>query len=443
MIRQHLVSFESFYLILGILLIAVAAFASIVKRLPLSQTMIYLAAGVALGPLGFEMFSLNVQAHSKLLERLAEVAVIVSLFTAGLKLRVPLHERRWWIPVRLAFGSMALTVGLITAVGVAGLGLPLGAAVLLGAILAPTDPVLASEVQLEHPHDRDRLRFSLTGEAGLNDGTAFPFVMLGLGLCGLHELGAWGWRWLATDVIWATAAGLGIGAIFGTLVARLVLWLRREHKEGVGRDEFLALGLIALSYGAAVLVHAYGFLAVFAAGLALRVIERQHTGDKPPAEVSAMEAASKREEIATDPEKAPAHMAGAVLTFNEQFERIMEVALVLVIGTALSPEHLRWYEVWFIAIFFLVIRPVAVLAGLLGFKVSAKERGMLSWLGIRGIGSLYYLMFPVNRGLPGDLAWQLISITLTVVAVSIVIHGITVTPLMAWYKDRRARLLAE
>src|ERR671914_1673776 len=124
-----------------------------------------------------------------LLERLTEFAVIVSLFTAGLKLRLPLSEKRWRLPLRLASVSMALTVGLIAAVGVLGLGLPLGAAVLLGAVLAPTDAVLASDVRVEHPADRDKLRFSLTGEAGLHDGTAFPFVMLGLGLMGLHELG--------------------------------------------------------------------------------------------------------------------------------------------------------------------------------------------------------------------------------------------------------------
>src|SRR5919206_497446 len=130
-------------------------------------------------------------------------AVLISLFTAGLKLRTALTDHRWRLPVRLAVESMIVTVGLITLVGVVGLGLPLGAAVLLGAILAPTDPVLASDVQVEGPTDQDRLRFGLTGEAGLNDGTAFPFVMLGLGLIGLHELGQAGWRWFAVDVVWA------------------------------------------------------------------------------------------------------------------------------------------------------------------------------------------------------------------------------------------------
>ena len=325
------VNFDLLYLLVGVLLVAVAMLASFVKRLPLSETMIYLAAGTFLGPLGLGLFSIDALAHAGLIERLAEIAVIVSLFTTGLKLRVPLRDRQWWIPFGLASGSMVLTVGMVTLVGVFGLGLPIGGAVLLGAILAPTDPVLASDVQLENVRDRNRLRFSLTGEAGLNDGTAFPFVMLGLGLCDLHPLGAWGWKWWAVDVVWAVCAGLAIGSLFGALIGQGVIYLRREHHEGVGRDEFLALGLIALSYGTALLAHAYGFLAVFAAGLALRAVERRHTGKEPPAEDLAVGAGLKPDEIATHPKKAPAHMAGAVLAFNEKMERIVEVALVLVI----------------------------------------------------------------------------------------------------------------
>src|SRR5882762_8553453 len=101
-----------------------------------------------------------------------------------------------------------------------------------------SDPVLASDVQVETPDDTDRLRLGLTGEAGLNDGTAFPFVMLGLGVLGIHELGAYGLRWIAVDVLWAVGAGIGSGWLLGTLVGRLVLYLRRVHKEAVGLDEF-------------------------------------------------------------------------------------------------------------------------------------------------------------------------------------------------------------
>jgi NhaP-type Na+/H+ or K+/H+ antiporter len=258
---------------------------------------------------------------------------------------------------------MVLTVALIAAVGVAGLGLSLGAAVLLGAILAPTDPVLASDVQLAEPGDRDRLRFGLTGEAGLNDGTAFPFVMLGLGLLGLHDLGSFGWRWIAVDLVWSVAAGLGIGFLAGTLVGRLVLFLRREHKEGFGLDDFLALGLIGLSYGAALAAHSYGFLAVFAAGLALRRIEHRHSGrhsgDNEPEDVpAAVMAAGNAEEIATDPQKAPGYMASAVLGFNEHTERILEVAVVLLLGAMLSSRYFPGEIFWFFPLLILGIRPL-------------------------------------------------------------------------------------
>jgi sodium/hydrogen antiporter len=121
---------------------------------------------------------------------------------------------------------MIVTIALIALGGVYWLQLPVGAAILVGAVLAPTDPVLASDVQVSDPFDPDRLRFALTGEAGLNDGTAFPFVMLGLGLLGLHELGAAGWRWLAFDLVWAVTAGLAVGALCGTLIARLMDSLR-------------------------------------------------------------------------------------------------------------------------------------------------------------------------------------------------------------------------
>ena len=151
--------------------------------------MLYLAVGLGVGPIGLGLVARDTVGDAHLLERRTEVAVLVSLFTSGLKLSLPLSDRRWRLPIRLAFGSMAITVAAVAALAWALFDLPLGAAILLGAILAPTDPVLASDVQLEEPGDRDRLRFALTGEGGMNDGTAFPFVMLGLGLLGLHELG--------------------------------------------------------------------------------------------------------------------------------------------------------------------------------------------------------------------------------------------------------------
>jgi hypothetical protein len=199
--------FAIWALIIGTLLTAMALSGTWVRRLPVSTAMLYLAAGYALGPAGLALLSPDPLAYSAILERAAEVAVLISLFASGLKLALPLSDKGWRLPLRLASVSMTITVALIAAIAMAGFGFSLGAAVLLGAILAPTDPVLASDVQLREAGDRDRVRFSLTGEGGLNDGAAFPFVMLGLGLLGLHDLGTGAWRWLAVDVLWAIAGG--------------------------------------------------------------------------------------------------------------------------------------------------------------------------------------------------------------------------------------------
>lgn len=432
--------FAIWALIVGALLITMALSGSLLSRLPVSTAMLCLAAGVGLGPAGWALMTPDPLAYSVMLERAAEVAVLISLFAVGLKLGLPLSDKHWRLPVRLAVVSMTITVALVAAIGMVGLGLSLGAAVLLGAILAPTDPVLASDVQVVEASDRDRLRFSLTGEGALNDGTAFPFVMLGLGLLGLHDLGTGGWRWLALDVLWAVTAGLLIGAALGMLVGRLVVHLRSRHKASVGRDEFLALGLIALSYGIAVLSHSYGFLAVLAAGVALQRVKEQ-PGDAPgsAALATGLQSRQAHEALATDSEYASAYLTQQVQGFNEQLERIAEVAIVLVVGAMLYYTCFHASAVWFVPVLLLVVRPVSVWLGLLGAPVSRDQRILVSWFGIRGIGSIYYLMYAINHGLPRSLAEELIALTLTMVAASIVLHGISVTPLMSLYARRKAR----
>jgi NhaP-type Na+/H+ or K+/H+ antiporter len=425
------------YIVVGAVFIVMALSGSVLKRLPLSTSMLYLAAGVLIGPHALNLINFDPIAGAVIVERITEVAVIISLFTAGLKLRVPLSDPLWRLPVVLASWSMALTVGLIALIGVAALELPLGAAILLGAVLAPTDPVLASDVQVSGPRDRDRLRFTLTGEAGFNDGTAFPFVLLGLGLHGLHESGEGGWRWLAVDVLWAIPGGLLVGALLGTATGRLIVFLRREHKEAVGLDDFLALGLIAFSYGTALLLHTYGFLAVFAAGLALRKIEASTVGqEQAPDEVVAAAAAEGRsEEIATDPETAPAYMTQAVLGFTEQLERIGEVAVVLLVGTMISVNAVPGDALWFVPLLLLVIRPVAAGMGMIGSTTTWLQRAFIGWFGIRGIGSIYYLMYAITHGVSDEIARLLTGLTLAVVATSVVVHGVSVTPLMRRYSD--------
>lgn len=457
-------SFNLGYALVGLLLIVMTLSSSFIARVPLSSAILYLAVGVGVGPAGLGLLTLDPLDDSHLLERLTEVAVLISLFTVGLKLELPLRDRRWRIPLRLASVSMVLTVGAVTAAGVWLLDLPLGAAVLLGAILAPTDPVLASDVQMSDPHDRDRLRFGLTGEGGLNDGTAFPFVMLGLGLLSLHDLGDWGWRWWAVDVLWAVAGGLGLGYLLGMAVGTAILYLRTHHREALGLDEFMVLGLIALAYGVALIAHTYGFLAVFAAGLALRRVARTPpTGHGEPLPQSAQPAASavtadtqargRAQSQALHPgarpalasqeskvaEEVPGQMMDAVARFNAQLERVAEVAVVLVVGVLLTEVRFDVELLWFVPLLLLVIRPAAVYLGLAGAPVAAPERRLIAWFGIRGIGSMYYLSYAITHGLAVAHAERLVAITLSVIVASVLVHGVSVTPLMRRYEMRKQR----
>jgi len=389
------------YVLIGGLLIVLVIASGTLRRLPISTAMLYLAIGWVTGKLGW--IALDAAGHARLLEVATEIALIVSLFAAGLKLRRPLSSRLWRLPVALAFGAMALTVGLVALAGSLWLGLPLGAAVILGAVLAPTDPVLAAEVQVEDPNDIDRLRFTLTGEAGLNDGTAFPFVMLGLGLLGLHELGSHGLRWWTLDVAWGIGGGLGIGALLGMAVGRLVVYLRRAHKEAVGFDDFLALGLIAAAYGLALAVHAYGFLAVFAAGLALRSVERDLSGDPEKTEVTS------------------------------------ELSLMLITGALFAAVQLSPAAIGFAILLICVLRPLAAAPLCLAAGMDARQSALASWFGIRGIGSLYYLFYCINKGLAEGLARLLMEVVLCVIATSVIVHGLSVTPLMMRYQASRRR----
>lgn len=429
-------------LIAGLLLVAMTLGSSFLTRLPLSAAMLYLALGVALGPMGWSLLRFDALKNTDVLERVTEVAVLISLFNSGMKLELPLRHARWRIPVQLATVSMLLTVAAVTVVGVYLLKLPLGAAVLLGAILAPTDPVLASDVQVADPTDRDRLRFGLTGEGGLNDGTAFPLVMLGLGLLGLHELGfdAGGgfWRWWTVDVLWATVGGLGLGYVLGTVVGRLIIYLRMRHHEALDSDEFIALGLIALTYGVALLCQTYGFLAVFAAGLALRRIN-EFPNALPPVPAGGADPAGSLSpnQIRATGHEAPARMMHAVVRFNSQLERFAEIGIVLAVGVLLATVDFKPAVLWFVPLLFLVIRPLAVWFGLLGTPVRGQQRRLMAWFGIRGIGSLYYLLFAINHGLAPELAKDLLSITLSVVVASVVAHGVSVTPLMRRYEKRK------
>lgn len=421
------------FMFVGGLLLFMGLTCSILKRSPVTSAIIYLAVGLLVGPTFLNLFHFNPLKESALLEVLTEIAVLISLFAAGVKMPVPFSFARWRVPILLATVSMALTVAMIAAFSYYVLGLPLGAGVLLGAILAPTDPVLATDVQIRHPGDRDQLRFTLTSEAGMNDGSAFPFVVLGMGLLGLHELGEFGLNWVVVDVLWATLGGIAIGVVAGVLLARVGWKLRRDPYKHQLMDDFLGLGLIGVVYGVSVLLHAWGFLAVFFAAVALRQTELKLA--RTPAGVrvestSFDRPATAREAGAEPGPESPATVSEGSLVFKEHLERLSEVILILLIGGTLFLDSWNLNGVLLALFLFVVARPASVLISLAGTRSSWRIKGMTGWFGVRGIGSLYYLMYAIQHGLPEALALELIQLTLIVVALSILLHGISVKPLM-------------
>lgn len=424
------------FLLVGALLLARGLTSSLLTRLPVTPAILYLAVGLLVGPTVFNVFHFNPLKESALLEVLTEVAVLISLFSAGVKMPAPVSLARWRTPILLATVSMAVSVGLVAAFACLVLDLPLGAAVLLGAILAPTDPVLATDVQVRHPGDRDQLRFTLTCEAGMNDGSAFPFVMLGLGLLGLHEIGEAGVRWLLVDVLWATGAGIVIGVFCGTALARVGWALRGTPAGHQLMDDFLGLGLIGVVYGLSVLAGAWGFLAVFFAAVALRQTEiRLADADRQPAGPAALTMAG--ESTAASP---VATVSTRSLIFKEHLERLSEMILILLIGGTLFVDSWSWRAVGLALFLFMVARPVSTLAVMIGTRTSWPMRGMVGWFGVRGIGSLYYLMFAIQHGLETSLAMELIQLTLIAVTLSIVFHGTSVKPLMSRFWPHRERI---
>jgi NhaP-type Na+/H+ or K+/H+ antiporter len=398
------------------------------KRLPLSTGIVYLGIGILLGPMGADQFYINPIEQSALFETLTEIAVLLSVFAAGLKVPAPLGNAVWYAPFRLATVSMVITVFLVAAAAMLLLNLPLGAAVLLGAVLAPTDPVLASDIQVTGPRDRSNLRFGLTAEAGINDGTAFPMVMLGLGLLGLHELGDGLVRWLTVDVLWACGSAVAIGGALGMGTAWLAKGLLRDSGQSEFTEDFLGLGLVALSNGLTVLAGGYGFLAVFAAGYMLRRTELQ-AGPliEPPR-------SPDRQIQAASADHRDAYMSQVSLTFVEQIERLSELALLILVGGMLFRNSWQIEFVLMALILFLVIRPLATFVGLAGNGLPLSTKATMGWFGVRGIGTFYYLMYAVEHGLDESLAVTLVSVVLIVITLSVILHGVTVMPVMRMHR---------
>ncbi|WP_347557919.1 cation:proton antiporter [Robbsia sp. KACC 23696] len=424
------------FLVVGCVLIFMGIANTAFKHLPVTSAMAYLAIGVAVGPIGLHLLEVNANHNTALLRQITEVAMLVSLFAIGLRVRLPPTDRLWMLPLRLGIVAMLFTILLVAAGGIFLLHLTLGQAILLAAILAPTDPVLAHEVQISAPGDVDLLRFSLTGEGGLNDGIALPFALLGIAVCNYEAVPTQVLSWhFAGAAIWGTVGALLVGWSLGELAVRVIVWLRTRHGMALGPEGFYALGLIALSYGLAELAHTYAFLAVFAAGLALRRVEHQASGDKSVNESLGSIKTDNISETAADPQRAHAYVAERVLGFTVELERIAEAVVMVMIGSAIVtvwPDILKWQTVVVVVLLFLIARPLAVFLSLLGSPATRAQRYLIGWLGIRGVGSFYYLLY-AQEHVP-KVATLLNPIVMGVIVASVVLHGVTSTPLMKIYR---------
>jgi sodium/hydrogen antiporter len=401
-------------LVIGLLLLVVTLGSGWIERLPLSYALIYLLVGIFLGQYGVGLIKLRPDAE--FLQRLTEFVVIVSVFSCGLKMNRPLTLNAWSSPIRLLGLLMPIAILLIALIDRWFLGMGWGAAILLGAILAPTDPVLASEVQLTHIDDRDELRFALTSEGGLNDALAFPFVYFGIYALKDDNWQNWLQNWVLVDVIWAIAAGV----VMGVIVAKSINWLdRRLQSKRQAHDtlkDFLTFSTILLTYSLTELINGYGFVAVFVAGLVLH--------DSYQREARRNNDAAREKHLSQ-------------LGFIEQIEKLLEIVTILIVGSILLVEPMVKYagqSLLIAGLLFLVIRPLCVWLSMLGSRLPKSTLGLMSWFGIRGVGSVYYLTYAMGEGLKGETAEQIAWITFTTIVFSVIFHGISATPLMKWYE---------
>jgi NhaP-type Na+/H+ or K+/H+ antiporter len=442
-----LVSFLTWTALASGLLLVMALASSYLRNLPITTSALYLGFGLAIGPAGFDLVALDLLAVAPYAERITELAVVVALFVGGLKLRLPVRHPAWYAAYALAGPVMVLSILGIAAVAHLGLGLPLGPSLVLGAVLAPTDPVLASAIAVNDADDHDRMRYGLSGEAGLNDGTAFPFVVLALAWDASGGSGSWLGEWAFSRLLWAVVAAIVLGYGLGKVLGRVAIQLRTHQRDTTAPSDLLALALIGIAYVAADSIGAWGFLSVFAAGVGLRAAEVRVVADTPHPDV-AIEPSSSSGVIAHPPAEAlvdrnvegfdePAVAAGVLvsetLSFGDTVERLVEVGLIVAVGIALG-THWDGRAIWVAAALFLVIRPLATHACLTVTQTTIVQRWLMGWFGIRGIGSLYYLAYSLQHGLVGSVAHDVVGLTISVVALSIVIHGVTTQPLLNLYE---------
>ncbi len=369
---------------------------------PWSSGLVYAALGL-IGAAGVAIIGvdwLRADEDVAVVEHVAEICVVVTLYATGLQIDRPLSWREWRTVGLLLGVLLPLTIAAVAGLGMALLGLSLGAAIVLGAALAPTDPVLAGDVGVGGPNSEEEpeANFSLTAEASLNDGLAFPFVLLGLSVVaeGAGGLGSW----FLLDVLYKVAGGVLVGVLGGWLAARYVLPRRREQRIGADLDAWLAVAVALTVYGAAQLVSTYGFLAAVCAGLAFRRYERDH---------------ENHEEL----------HAGA-----ERIVRLLELGTIVLILSMVTWAGLTspgWAGLLVCLLLVFVIRPVLGLVILRPrWLATPQERGFVAFYGVRGVGSLYYVGAAIGAGvLPADEGATILWTAILCVLVSVVVHGVT------------------
>ena len=399
----------------GLVVLLTAWMPMLLKELPLSLPIICVGLGALIfGTTDILGNAPEPQRQVKVIERVTEIVVIVALMGAGLKLDRPLDWGRSLSTWRLLGIAMPLTIAAIACAAYWLLGVGVAAALLLAASLAPTDPVLASDVQVGPPGQglEDEVRYTLTAEAGLNDGLAFPFVNLAIALAVSAQSGEpWFGHWLAVDVLWKLTVGLGVGWLVGRALGWVTFRLPNRAKLSRTGDGFVALGITAVAYGVTEMVHGYGFLAVFVAAVTFRSVERGHDYHEK------------------------------LHDFVEQLERLLMMVLLVAFGGAASAgglfQGLGWPVVAFALVVIFLVRPVAGWISLARAPHPAGEKAVISFFGIRGLGSAYYLAYGLGHGQfeKPDLLWSAIGL---VMFISILLHGATVTPAMR-HLDRRRK----
>lgn len=412
-------NYNLFLLVCGVAFLFGALFPIMFKRAPISLPMLQVSFGMVMGYLWTTLSFFDPLNNGLIIEKLTEIVVLVSLVGAGIKIDTPLTWTLWRPTARLLLITMPIGIFAMAALGYYTFGLSLGAAILLGAVLAPTDPVLASSIQVGPPNTggEDTTRFTLTSEAGLNDGLAFPFVYLAIKIAEAYSQGKTFtgellWAWFTHDVLWQIGAGLIVGVIVGKVLSKLV-FSKRTRGTAISQG-YVIIALTLLAYGSAEYVNGYGFIAVFVAAFAFRQSEREHDYHHK------------------------------LHDFAEQSEGLL-MSLVLVtfgifIGQGLqSGVELTWrvYAVSFA--FLLLIRPIGGFIALSGLHMQRTEKRAISALGIRGIGTLYYLSYALNQGFFNDKeAIKLWVVCSVIILTSIFIHGLSAPRLLQLTSKKRS-----